>query len=285
MDILLAIRSDGSLAEVRLDPNTKAALSQKYEDLRARFLSADTEVHDYAPAFRPDDDGVLKLKYELPAPLWACRQALPNGIPELDADALAEGIRALVGIKVGRKPVFHFQAIDNRVTIQPHRVVFLYDRVFRFNDTTGIVFAERLDAIHENGFLYFKSEMVVRRFLDIEEHFTSATDAELETLFGEPAFSVTDIAAVKEIANTPMRRKLHRVLKSGRVLDSKRIQVVAKKIGASVQVAKGKVVVPTSLKEFRDLVRILDDDYLESMLDETTVYLTTSKKPVTPTAQ
>jgi hypothetical protein len=43
--------------------------------------------------------------------------------------------------------------------------------------------------------------------------------------------------------------------------------------------------VPTSLKEFRDLVRILDDAYLESMLDDKTVYLTTSKRPVTPAAQ
>lgn len=285
MDILLAIRNDGSLAEVRLEPSTKTALSTQYDGLRGSFIGPGTEIQDYVPAFRPDDDGVLRLKFDLPAPLWSCRQALPGGIPALDATALAEGIRALVGINVGKKPIFHFQAIDSRFTIQPHRIVFLFDQAFRLNDRTGIVFADRLDAVHEDGHLYFKSEMVVRRFLDIEEHFTAATDAELQTLFTEPAFAPIDLKAVKVIANTTLRRKLHGVLQSGRVLNSKSIQAAAKKIGVPIQVTKGKVVVPTSLKEFRDFVRILDDAYLESILDGTTVYLTTSKRPVAPPAK
>jgi hypothetical protein len=278
VDILLALRNDDSFAEVRLEPATKKELSLQYRTLHDRFIGEDTEIHDYAPAFRPDEDGILRLKYDLPTQLSACCQALPGGIRALDADALAGGVKALVGINVGRKPVFYFQAIDNRVTIQPRRMILFYDRTFRLNDTAGIVFADRLDAIHQDGFLYFRSEVVVRRFLDVEEHFTTATNADLEKLFGSATFAVSDIGAVKDVANTVARRKLHGILQSGRVLDSKSIQAVARKIGVPVQLAKGRIVVPTSLREFRDFVRILDDAYLASMLDSTTVYLTTSKR-------
>jgi len=48
-----------------------------------------------------------------------------------------------------------------------------------------------------------------------------------------------------------------------------------------IQLKGGKVVIPTSRAEFLDLIRILDDAYLESMLDRRDVYLTTSKKKVT----
>ena len=280
MDLLLAIRNDRTIAEVRLERQTKVELSKKYSALRASFLGPDTEVHDYAPAFRPDEDGILRLKFDLPQVLLDCRQSLPNGVPSVDNGALTDGIRALIAVDVGTKPSFLFQAIGDRYMLKPNRVAFLYERGFRFNETTGIVFADRLDAVHEDGYLYFKSEVMVRRFLDIEEYFAEATDTELQTLFSGVAFTETDIDAVKAIANTPLRRKLHGIVQSGRVVDSKSIQTVAKEIGFAVRVIKGKIVVPTNLKDFRDFVRIMDDAYLESMLDRRRVYLTTSKRPI-----
>jgi Domain of unknown function (DUF4868) len=280
VDLLLAIRKDRSIAEVRLERRTKEALSAKYAELRATFLGPATDIHEYVPAFRPEDDGVLKLKFDLPADLWNCRQSLPNGIPGLDGEALGEGIRALIAVNVGKKPSFYFQALDNRFMLRPDRVVFFYDRSFRFNDSTGIVVADRLDAIHEDGFLYFKSEVVVRRFLDIEEFFTEATDSEIQRFFGSSTFAATDMNNLKEMVNTPLRRKLHGIIRSERNIDSKGIQAVAKRVKFAVKVVKDKIVIPVDQKEFRELFRIIDDAYLESMLDRRSVYLTTSKRPV-----
>jgi len=97
VDLLLAIRNDGAITEVRLERQTKVELSKKYDVLRASFLGPDTEVHEYAPAFRPEDDGVLRLKFDLPNEIWNCRHSLPNGVPILDGRALADGLKALAG--------------------------------------------------------------------------------------------------------------------------------------------------------------------------------------------
>jgi hypothetical protein len=123
---------------------------------------------------------------------------------------------------------------------------------------------------------------VIRRFVNIEEHFAAATDEEIQAIFTHPTFAPSDLAAIKAMANTPLRRKLHAIHQNGRALDPKSIQTAAKKARVSIQVTRGKIVVPTTLNEFRDLVRILDDAYLESMLDGTTVYLTTSKRQLPP---
>ena len=56
-----------------------------------------------------------------------------------------------------------------------------------------------------------------------------------------------------------------------------------------VEVRGGRIVVPTTRKGLADFVRIVHDDFLESMFEGKRVYLTTSKKsvpkPRTPAAR
>jgi len=58
---------------------------------------------------------------------------------------------------------------------------------------------------------------------------------------------------------------------------------VAKRVGISVKARDGSVIVPTTKAEFRDFVRLIDDAYLQSLLDDQHLYLTTSKRPVKAT--
>jgi hypothetical protein len=282
VNILLAMLRDGSFAEVRLERRTRDQLSEKYDKLAESFLNASIEVLDYAPAFSPEPGTILRLKYDLPQVLTSCSRQLPADIPELDQSVLAdEGISAVVAIATGPTPRFCFQAIDNRFLVKPRSVALFFGKTFQFSDAVGIVFPDRLDALSINGQLYFRSEIVVRRFLDIEAHFKEATDAEMEEFFAGKLFVRGDITLLKEFANTPLRRKLHGVIASGRHVAPKEIEAVAKRLQLNVQLKAGKVILPTSPEQFRDLVRILDDAYLESMLDRRDVYLTTSKRKLT----
>jgi hypothetical protein len=279
MDLVLTIQRNDIVSVLPLEKKTHASLANKFERLSTAFLNADTPVHDYAPAFTPEPGELLKLKYNLPANIWAFRSALPNGTAELDGHILEEvGLRANIAVDCGSKPRFLFQAIDNRYLVQPRSIALFFNKTFQFNDAVGISFPERVDAIHENGHLYFRSELVVRRFLDIEAHFTKATDEELEEYFAGDGFAPLDIDAVKAIANDPLRRKLHGIISSGRRIDPKAVAAVAKRVGLVFKLKDGKLVVPTIPGDFREFVRLLDDSYLESMLDHRNVYFAASKR-------
>lgn len=248
MDLLLAIRRNSDIATLPLERKTKSSLGDKFDALRMSFLNKDTTIHDYEPAFSPEPGDLLKLKYKLPDSLWSCQRSLPRGTPSLESATLKdEGIRAIVAVECGDHSRFMFQAIDNRYLVQPSKVAFLFDKVFQLNDSVGIAFPDRIDAIHENGYLYFRSELVVRRFLDIEEYFTKATDESLETYFSGAGFAEADIASIKAIANDPLRRKLHGIITSGRPIVPKVIDAIAKRVKVPIKMKDGKLVVPTTL--------------------------------------
>jgi hypothetical protein len=84
MDLLLAIQKRGEPRQVRLDPAAHRSLSETFEALSKAFLNRDTEVSDYAPGFRPEDDGLQVLDFELPESLWRCRATTPNDLRPLD---------------------------------------------------------------------------------------------------------------------------------------------------------------------------------------------------------
>jgi len=270
VDLLLAVRKDRSVSELRLEGRTKQGLSARYSELRSRFFAEGTDIHDYVPAYGPGDEGTLKLTCSLPASIWDCREAQPDSIPILHRDSLAEGIRALIAVHGGEKPSFYFQAMDNRFMLRPGRAMFVEDGSLRLNDSTGIVVADRLDAIYEDGQLYFKSELVVRRFLKVKEFFTEASDEDVHKFFAGSTFVTADMESLKRMVTAQLRRKLHAIIRSHRRVEAKDILAGATRAELSLAVVDGRIVVPTDPTAFRELFRIIDESCLERMLDRRT---------------
>jgi Domain of unknown function (DUF4868) len=198
--------------------------------------------------------------------------------PLTKADIAGDPPIALVALGTGRDPIFAFQAIDARNTLRPGWAFFFNPGGFTLQEEVGISVHARLDALHRGGKLYLRSEYVVRRFLDLGDVIREATEKEIETLFAAKVFAVDDWEALKVAASDPLRRKLHAILQSGRSFNTAQIRRVASRIGFELQVRNGAVVVPTSRTGFRDFVRVIDDAYLQSVLDEKSMYLTTSKR-------
>jgi hypothetical protein len=237
------------------------------------------EFHDYAPGFKPEDDGMLRVKFKLPDALQRCSRSTPSDLEALDPQAAAATPPvALLGVEQGTSPRFAFQSVDGRM--MPHRngAILFNPNGFTMNKQAGILVRSRVDAVHLDGKLYFTSEHVVRRFLDIDYLFRQATDQEIKELFSGPAFQVDDWKELNSSANIPLRRKLHVVQSSGKKILPLAVKALAKRLGSEVEVRKGKLVVPTGPAEFREFVRMLSDDYLESPLDHE-LWLTTSKRP------
>lgn len=278
MDLILAIQKDRSVRQLELDAPALATLSQLLKAVADDYLN-DIELHDYSPGFKPDDHGMLRVKFKLPASLQRCSRQTPSDLQALDPKAaVATPPVALVGVEQGTSPRFAFQSVDGRMMLHRNGAILFNPNGFTMNKQAGILVRSRVDAVHLDGKLYFTSEHVVRRFLDIDYLFREATDQEIRELFSGPAFQVDDWKELNSSANVPLRRKLHVVQSSGKRIMPMAVRALAKRLERDVEVRKGKLVVPTAPAEFREFVRMLSDDYLESPLDHE-LWLTTSKRP------
>ncbi len=281
MDLFVAIQRDKTIRQLKLDARAHAELARTFSEGSAAFFGPDTEVFAYEAGFTPDADGVVRVALELPRALKRCGKQKPSDLPPLEPKTLrAEPPIALVAIEQGRTPRFTFQAVDNRNLLRAGGVLLFGPKSFSVNRELAIAVSGRIDAVSAGKYLYFRNEHTVRRFLDIDHLFRAVTDDELGNLFAQKAFCEVELAAVKLVATEPLRRKLHFVLASGRPIKPKVVQAVGDRVGHEVQIRRGALVVPTERVAFREFVRILADDYLESLQYQEQVYLTTSKRSV-----
>jgi hypothetical protein len=149
------------------------------------------------------------------------------------------------------------------------------------NREPALLLGHQLDAIIAAGDLLFRNEYTVRHFLDMAIYFQEATDVSINTFFSQDTFSVNDMQALKDAANQVLRRKLQRVIDSGRVPTPKAMQIAAAKhLGLKLTIRRGALVVPTSSDEFATFVRLLNHDYVQSVTDESARFVTSSKRPL-----
>jgi hypothetical protein len=281
MDILLAIQRDRTLQEVRLEKRSHHTVATAFDELGLAFLKDGTEILPYTAGYKPDAGELMELKYDLPEQLWDCRSALDTGVLKLDAASLTSSPPvALVAISCGRRPLFQFQAIDNRQLLHTKHVLLMGAGNFHLNANPGLVIGDRIDAIHEDGKLYFPSEHTVRRFLDLEKFFLEATDEQVQTVLGARPFAIDNMVAVKAAANTLVRRKIAELAEAAPKFKLPMLKLAASKAKIRLNERNGAIVVPSAARELEKLARLLHDDYLESLFGSGRVYRTNSKLPV-----
>jgi hypothetical protein len=278
MDLLLAIQKDRTVQEVRLDNKTHQTIAGAFDDLGAQFLKDGTEILPYSAGYKPDAGELMELSYQLPETLWSSRAALDPGVLKMDAKALrAKPPIALVAVTCGRRPIFRFQAVDNRNLLHTKHVLLFGPGTLHLNTNPGLVIGEHIDAVHEDGKLYFHSEHTVRRFLDLEKFFREATDEQLESVLTTRPFVIDDLLGVKSAANTLVRRKVAELAEASQTFRVPALKLAARKAKITLKERSGLIVVPSSARELEKLVRLLHDDYLESLFGSGRVYRTNSK--------
>lgn len=272
-----------SLLRVPLERALQQELTVHFESLRAVFRARTSEPLAYDPGYHPEEGEVFRVAgFQLPTRLRGLGLSAPN-VPSVQDSALeSERVRALLAAGEGPDggALLLFQAIDARQVLRRQGFTFLLDeRVFRKNERAGLVIRDALDAVFEEGALYFGSEYVVRRFLDLRALFEEATHQELERFFNEDVFHSLEPLDVLRLADQWVRRKV-KVLHQNRVVE--RIGVAelleqAKRYSLKLNVREGRIVLPRTKKDLKLLLRLLDEDFLDSALSRTS-YLANSKR-------
>jgi Domain of unknown function (DUF4868) len=237
----------------------------------------------YAPAYTPELDEIMAIEaYPLPPELAACGRVLPRALPTASLKALQDTPpNAFVLVETGESPRFIFQTITSANRLTSKRAILFGPQGFKLNEDPGLLFGHSVNAIIEDGRLSFTSEHTVRHFLDLDAYFQEATDEALDAFFANDAFEVGDMSALKDAANQVLRRKLQRVIETGKLPSPKTLQAAAKKyLGLRLTIRGKALVVPTDAKEFSKFVRLLNHDYVQSVTDERARFVTSSKRPL-----
>ncbi len=280
---LFTILPENTIARVSLNRESQKSLSDIFQDQAKEILNDDRERHEYAPSFVPTDGGIIELEFNLPAELAQLAPTIPNNIPKLTHEQIrtftAKAVMA-VNPAAGR---FAFQAIDRRRFLGPRRPILLFGpEANELKTTNGLVLGEKLDALYEGGYLYFTSETVVRRFLDLDSIFREATDTEIVDLLNSDKFMGFDENVVLDpsVADTWVRRKVM-FIKQSNLLDEVGVVVLrqaAKECGVTLGGNARKIAVPDTKKELKVLLKFLSEDFLESPIRRKTIFEVSGKR-------
>jgi len=274
------------LLKVPLERDLQQELTVHLDSLRSLFRDSKSECVPYDPGYRPEPGELFKVpEFRLPAALKALSVSAPTLRAVDDATLESERVRALVGAGTGPRnsePLLVFQAIDARQVLRREGFAFLLsDRVFRRNDRAGLVVRDALDAVFEDGALYFASEYVARRFLDLSGLFEEATKPELLRFFSQEAFFVEDPSRLESLCDQWARRKI-KMLQIDRALERLNLTELlehAESFQVKLTLRDNRLVIPRQKKDFKLLLRFLDEDFLESALSQSR-YLANSKRRI-----
>jgi hypothetical protein len=282
---LFAILRDHSVARIKLDNPTQKKVSAIFTGQVADLLDEERERHPYAPTFVPTDGGIVELKdgFSLPESLERLSPTMPNDVPMLSHNQVeALDAKAVVAVDLAQSQ-YCFQSITSNNFLGPKKPVLLFGpNANELKDVPGIVLGSKLDAVYDSGGLYFTSETVVRRFLDLDVVFRESTDDEIREVFGSNKFTGFDEKILDpSVADTWVRRKVMFIQKSN-VLDVKIgiLQTAAKTCKIGLTVTKNRIELPTTRKELKMLLKFLSEDFLESPLRPATIYEVSSKRPI-----
>ena len=265
--------------EVRRVPVTadlQRELSTEFAAQLAAFQLDRSEHVPYDPQYRPGTDELFVVRgFALPETVPDLTQA-PT-LPAVSDRQIEDGaVRALVGVPQpakSRNALLCFQGVDARHLLRRARLsIVLSKDVFSCIDRNGIVIRDSLSAVYRDGSLYFPSEPPVRRFLDLSQVFEEATGPQVSKFLRQPLFAVDDPEAVAALADTWTRRKIAAIEQRG-ILRSVPAQALVK-VGREfdVEISTRKVdgrqvlVVPTDKGHLKELLRLLDQDFLRSPL-------------------
>ncbi|MGC4087608.1 MAG: hypothetical protein QM756_06885 [Polyangiaceae bacterium] len=272
------------LYKAPLERSLQQELTVHFEALRAQFKARGEDHVAYDPGYRPEPGELFRVPdFRLPARLRALGVSPPT-LPAVDDATLeSERVRALVGASLGpgdSGPLLVFQAIDGRQVLRREGFAFLLsERVFRKNQRSGLVVRDSIDACFEGGALYFSSEFVARRFLDLSGLFEEATSQELSRFFAHELFAESSASQLQALSDQWIRRKV-KMLQREHTVERLRLPELlehAERFQVKLAVRGNQLLVPRTRKDLKTLLRFLDEDFLESSLSQSR-YLANSKR-------
>jgi|GEM_PF-856645 len=268
----------------------QGSLSALFETQRQALCDPERERIPFDGRYRPRADQLFQLQsYTAPKPVLEAI-SYPLGCRTANADDLEDAhIRGIMcAAMVAGRVDARFQVFSRGQVLKANRLnLFLSRDTFVRMEAPGLSIADRLTAHLDGDTLYFQSFAKTRQVLDLGDAYVEATGPELQGFFANPIFDTSQLGALRDTTDQQVRQKVASLLKNKvfERLVPTQLADVAARVGLKVQLIRDResperVQLPGTKKQLKQFLRVLDEDYLQSLFDETRVFETSSKRPV-----
>jgi len=265
---LVGSRTNQAVLSITLDSDAQVELSSMFERVLKDISAGDHVTFD--PGYRADENEVITVSpYNSPAslsPLLSSEAAA--GLPPIRANDIENAqLRAVAAVDWnGTQPRFiALQRLESRYVLKREtwRLMLARGRFVR-DDRPGLEIAERIDAVVRDGTLYVVSWPRAHAILDLSAWTREATVSEMQAFFQHKKLALGDGFDPEALADSVIRRKITSI-QASKVLEKctvQSLQKYASKFGVSLTVSKGKIILPSTKKEFKAVLGLLDEDLL-----------------------
>ncbi len=266
--VLEGSRAKAQVLALTLDADSQEALSAMMAGLVEEVQAADHVEFEHG--YKSDDGEVVSLTpFELSGPLAVLTNAADAAVlPALDAESINEAdVRAIAAVEwAGNVPAFvAFQRVESRYALrkEPWRLMYADGRFVR-DERPGLEIAERVDAVLAGNALDVVSWPKAHSILDLTPWMRQATVGEMEDFFKHKKLRLAEGFNSDALADTVIRRKVASIV-DRKLLDKCSVQSLrtyAAKFDVELKISKGRIVLPSTKKEFKAVLALLDEDLL-----------------------
>ena len=288
--VLMGPREAPDVRRAPLSAELQEELSAHFANLYERDFSDEHKVLDFEPGYRPEPgaEEVSEIApFEAPTAIVDAIKspAAPSAVTKEELEG--GSVRATFGVDMVTG-VAVFQYVDSGMIIKRGALaVILSGDAFQKRDSSGLEIGNKLHAALIGTALRFEKYHFANRIFDLSARFEAASNPQIDEFLGHPLFAdMSKPSLFKEVADTWCRRKIRAIHASGQLdrISMDALQTAASKCGVNLAFdgvgPDRTLILPSTKKELKDVLRLLDDDYLDSLLTEGTTFQVNSKRKV-----
>jgi hypothetical protein len=253
---------------INMDEKIAKDLATVFTSMAETFFKDNPTVVDFDGRYTPSKGEMFVIKdFRLDAALLKAVKS-PLTTPELSLSRSPfPQIKAIIASEINSPLRIIFQEFRTDQIIRQGRAFIqklLHGKnTFDIVDQSGIAISGDVDAVYDNGNLYFHSYYTANRFADLTEYFKDATDDEIKDLLKTDGLMAADENQLLEVTDTAMRRKFS-IIKKTEILNlvtPERIQAAAVAQDIDVEISRvggrKRIVIPSDKADAKVLLDFL----------------------------
>lgn len=281
-----AYMKDGSIKRIPLSRNLQQNLTQGFEERLEGHISNDHTLLSFSfednVHYKPDADELFVIENFEMTPEIIGSLNNPVNLENISEDDFENTKTIFCGKQTadGNYDIM-FTVFDSRKIIKSSRLktIISYRRgTFTDIENKMIVIEEKIDVLFRGGNLYFHSFTNAKKIFGdmLNDYYREATDDEVE----EFSNNLFESEIPKEFIDDRSRKLIFGIMKSGIPEVQRVVQIGREKFGIELETTEdGKLAIPENKKDFKKLLKLLNDDMWESPLTGSK-YETNSKRRI-----
>lgn len=267
MSQLYALLRSGDLRFIDLAEEIVEPIERIFLNSASEFINDETAQirFDGNYTIRENENEVLYLDFELPA-VFGDIPDNQDGITTLNLEN--DDIKSLIWYQ---NSSFMFQMFSSSNLLENKYVVKFFQEEHTFNrmKDKAFIINNKIQAIHKDGKLLFKSFPNACKIFDLSEHMVEATTEEVRT-FGNMDVVNIDVNWLTTNANNKTRRLIKMVTESRTLetfmgMSDRKRSRIAKSVNVDITIHDGKLVLPSNLGKLNKVLEFLNEDVYVSI--------------------